>query len=98
MVLPMVSVLLAEEGNVSLKERAVEFYALANNQLFVANSPFYEDIAGKHIAAATASFPPDVVAAVQERGRAFGWWETVEGLLEELSGLGWEIGLDAASA
>ena len=35
---------------------------------------------------ATASLPPDVVAAAQERGRELDWWETAEALLEELPG------------
>jgi hypothetical protein len=49
----------------------------------------FEDVAGKHIAAATADLPPDVAAAAQERGRVLDWWETAERLLVELLEMGW---------
>ena len=38
--------------------------------LSVANSRWIEDVSGRRIAAVTATLPPDVVAAAQERGRA----------------------------
>jgi hypothetical protein len=65
-------------------ERAVEVYALASRYSAVANSRWFEDIAGKHIAAAATILPPDVVAAAQERGRARDLWATMEELLAEL--------------
>lgn len=50
----------------------------------MANSRFWEDVVGKHIAAAAATLPPEVTAAAQERGRARDLWATVEELLTEL--------------
>jgi hypothetical protein len=73
----------------TFKERAVELYALAESQPFVANSQLFEDIAGKHVAATAATLPADVVEAAQTRGRARDWWETAEELLAELRALGW---------
>jgi tetratricopeptide (TPR) repeat protein len=57
---------LAHRGS---EERAVELYALASCSPLVANSRWYEDVAGRHIAATAAALPPDVVAAAQERGQ-----------------------------
>ena len=65
--LPGAALLLADEGQV---ERAVEVYASASRYPLVANSRWFEDVAGQHIAAVAATLPPDVVAAAQERGRA----------------------------
>jgi tetratricopeptide (TPR) repeat protein len=76
-----IALLLAEEGEA---QRAVEVYALASREPYVANSHWYEDVCGKHIAAAAATLPTDVVSSAQERGRARDLWETAEELLEEL--------------
>jgi hypothetical protein len=62
----------------------VELYALASRYPVVANSQWYEDVAGKQIAAVAATLPPDVVAAAQERGRARDLEATVAELLAEL--------------
>jgi len=75
--------LLADRGEV---ERAVELYALASRYRRVANSRWFEDIAGNHIAAAAATLPPKVVAAAQARGRARDLDATVTELLVELGG------------
>ena len=79
--LPAVALLLSDGGDA---ERAVEIYALASRYPTVANSQWFEDVAGKHIAAAAATLPPDVVAAAEERGRARDLWATAQELLEEL--------------
>ncbi len=80
--LPPIALLLADRGD---KVRAVELYALATSRYpVVANSHWFEDVAGKHIAAVAATLPPDVVAAAQEQGRARGLWATAEELLAEL--------------
>jgi predicted ATPase len=79
--LPAAALLLADEGQ---NERAVEVYALASRYPCVANSQWYEDVAGQHIAAIAATLPPDVVAAAQERGRARDLDTTVAELLAEL--------------
>jgi hypothetical protein len=62
----------------------VELYALASRYPFVANSQWFEDVAGKHIAALARDLPSDAVAAAQERGWAWELEATVAGLLVEL--------------
>jgi predicted ATPase/DNA-binding SARP family transcriptional activator len=79
--LPAAALLLSDVGEV---ERAVELYALAARYPLVANSRWFEDVVGKHVTAAAAALPQEVVAAAQERGRARDLWETVEELIEEL--------------
>ena len=64
-------------------ERAVDLYALALRYPNISNSRYWYDIVGKHIAAAAASLPPDVVQAAQERGRARDLESTVRELLQE---------------
>jgi predicted ATPase/DNA-binding SARP family transcriptional activator len=87
--MPIVSVLLADEEENALRERAVELYALAESQPFIAKAQLFEDVAGAHIQAITHSLPPDVVEAAKARGQARDWWETAEELLDELKALGW---------
>jgi tetratricopeptide (TPR) repeat protein len=82
-VLPAVALHLADQGEV---ERAVELYALASRHPYVANSRWFEDVAGKHMAAVAAALPPEVAAAAQERGRARDLWDTAAKLVEELDG------------
>lgn len=65
--LPAVALLLADQGE---HERAVELVALASRYGFVANSHWFEEVVGRHIAAVAATLPPGVVAAAQKRGRA----------------------------
>ncbi|MBN2389835.1 MAG: tetratricopeptide repeat protein [Anaerolineae bacterium] len=75
------ALLLIDEGET---EQAVEFYALASRYPLVANSRWFEPIAGQHIAAVAATLPTDVVAAAQERGRARDLDVTVKELLVAL--------------
>lgn len=56
--LPGVALLFADQGEI---ERAVELYALAATQGIVANSKWFDDIAGDEIAAAAESLPAEVV-------------------------------------
>jgi len=91
--MPIIPVLLADAGDVVLKERAVELYALAQCIPFVANSQLFEDIAGQHIRASSADLAPEVVAATRQRGRGLDLWETAAELLEELTELGWGAGI-----
>jgi hypothetical protein len=51
----------------------------------VANSRWFEDVVGQHIAAIAATLPPDVVTAAQGRGKARDLWATAEELLTELA-------------
>jgi tetratricopeptide (TPR) repeat protein len=65
-------------------ERAIEVYALASRYPLVANSRWFEDVAGRHVAAAAAGLPLDVVAAAQERGWVRDLWTTIKELLVDL--------------
>jgi tetratricopeptide (TPR) repeat protein len=82
--LPVIAAALADADEPGLHERALELYALSTTRPLVAKAPLFEDIAGRYVRAATASLPPEVVAAAQERGRELDWWETAEALLNEL--------------
>jgi tetratricopeptide (TPR) repeat protein len=75
------ALLAADEGEAG---RAVELYALATRHPLVSNSRWFEAVAGNHIAAVAATFPPDAVAAARERGRARDLEATVAELLVEL--------------
>jgi tetratricopeptide (TPR) repeat protein len=77
-VLPAAALWLADRGDA---EGAVELYALASRHPFVAKSQWFEDVAGRQIAAVGVSLPADVVAAAKERGRA----RDLETTAEELS-------------
>ena len=74
------ALLLADGG---ARERAVELWALLSRHPQIANSRWYEDVAGKHITASAAEMPVEVVVAAQERGRARDLDATVEELLAE---------------
>jgi tetratricopeptide (TPR) repeat protein len=75
------ALLLADQGE---PERAVELYALASRYPYVGHSRYWEDLAGRHIAAVAATLPPEVVAAAEARGRARDLAATVTELLAEL--------------
>jgi len=79
--LRLMALLLVDRGEV---ERAIELYALAMRYPYAANSRHWGDIAGKHIAAAAATLPPELVEAAQARGRARDLEATVVELLAEL--------------
>jgi len=79
--LPMAALLLADEEEA---ERAIELYALAQRYPRVANSRWFEDVAGQHIARLAASLPRGVAARARERGRALALDEAAMDLLAEL--------------
>ena len=79
--LPALALLLADEGQI---ERAVELYALALRYPFVANSRWFEDVAGNQIRAAAATLPEADVTAAKDRGQARDLHATVAELLVEL--------------
>ena len=82
---PAVGFIYAQGMNQSTSvERAIELYAVVSRYPYVANSRWFEDIAGQHIAAAAESLPPEVVQAARERGRARDLWKTAKELLAEL--------------
>jgi hypothetical protein len=62
----------------------VELYALASRHPYVANSRWFEDVVGKHVTAAAAALPAEVVTAARERGRARDLEATAGELLAEL--------------
>jgi predicted ATPase/DNA-binding SARP family transcriptional activator len=80
-VLPGVALFLAVAGAV---ERAVEVWALAKRHPFVANSKWFEDVAGRELEALSTSLPLASAEAARERSRALDLWETAEALLGEL--------------
>ena len=94
MVFAAAALLLLDEREV---ERAAELYALAKRHPIVANSQWFEDVAGVHIATAAETLPPDVVAAAQERGRARDLEATVKELLADLEAKGHNEGSTAES-
>jgi len=73
---------MADEGEA---ERAIELYVLASRHPFVANSRWFEDVIGQHIAAVARTLPPQVAATAQERGRGRDLEGTVEKLLIDLA-------------
>jgi tetratricopeptide (TPR) repeat protein len=73
--------LLADEGET---ERAAELHALASTYPFVANSRWFEDVAGKPVSAMAATLPAAVVTAARERGLAQDPDAAVEELLSKL--------------
>jgi tetratricopeptide (TPR) repeat protein len=90
--LPAAALLLADREHIV---PAIELYALASRSPVVANSRWFEDVAGRQIVgrqiaahtergAAAATLPSDAVAAAQERGRSRDLWATVRELLAEL--------------
>ena len=87
--IPVVSVVLAGDGDKEQKVRAVELYAMANSHPFIDNSQLFEDIAGRTLSAVKVSLPSEVVAAAEVRGKGLDWWETAVTLLNELAELGW---------
>jgi tetratricopeptide (TPR) repeat protein len=81
--LPAMALLLAGEGEI---ERAVELYALASRYPLIAQSRWFADVAGEHLAAVAATLPKNQVAFLQERGRARDLEATAAQLLAELDG------------
>ena len=84
--LPGIALLIADQGET---ERAVELYALASTYGIVANSKWFDDIAGNEIATMAEDLPVEVVKAAKARGRKLDLWETAQELLVELEELGW---------
>jgi predicted ATPase len=81
-ILTSISVLQIDLGE---RERAVELYALASRNPYVANSRWFHETAGQQIAAVADSLPPEVVAAARQRGRARDLDATIVELTAELA-------------
>ena len=90
--IPIISVVLIDAEDMARKERAVELYALAKRDPFVAKAQIFQDTAGHYISAATVAsiLPPDKVKRAKEQGKNLDWWQTAESLLTELAELGWK--------
>jgi hypothetical protein len=84
--LPAMALLIVDKGGHSAPavEQAVELYALASRSPYVANSRWFDDVAGKQIEALSATLLPEEVAAAQERGRTRDLEATMRDLLSEL--------------
>jgi DNA-binding SARP family transcriptional activator/tetratricopeptide (TPR) repeat protein len=78
--LPALALLEADQGNI---ERAIELCALARNYPYVANSRWFEDIAGRHINTQSSSLSAERVLIAQNRGRLLDTWETIGQWLAE---------------
>ena len=78
--LPAAALLLVEAGQV---ERAVTLYALAARAPAIAMSRWFEDVAGRRVAAAGAKLPAGVVAAARARGQEQELSEAVAKLLAQ---------------
>jgi tetratricopeptide (TPR) repeat protein len=79
--LPACALLLADRGEL---ERAAELYGLAWSVPHVARSQWYEDVAGRELAAVSEGLPLEVREAALERGRARDVVGTLRELLAEL--------------
>jgi len=76
-----IALMLADDGEL---ERALELYTLALKHPFVANSHWFEDVAGRQIAANTANLPPQVAEAARAKGDSLDLWQCAGELLDEL--------------
>jgi tetratricopeptide (TPR) repeat protein len=76
-----IALLLADAGKA---EQAVEVYACASSHPFVANSGWFEDVAGAEISAVAAQLPPKVAQVAYARGQAADRWQVAADLLETL--------------
>jgi hypothetical protein len=65
----------------------VELYALASRHGFVANSRWFEDVAGHRLSVVTESLPDETADAAQARGEGLDLWETIALVLQELQGI-----------
>jgi tetratricopeptide (TPR) repeat protein len=65
-------------------EQGLELYSLASRTPYVANSHWFQAVAGRHIAEAAASLPPPAAEAARARGLALDLWQTAAHLLAEL--------------
>ena len=78
---PAIALLQLAEGRV---ERAIEYYAYSFNFGWVAKSTWNSDVVGCHIENAAEALAPEIVAAVQERGRNLDPYKAIKELLVEM--------------
>jgi tetratricopeptide (TPR) repeat protein len=77
-VMPAAALLMLDHGK---DERAVELYALASRNPYIANCRWFADVAGNRISAAAAALPSDVATIARERGKALDLRDTATELL-----------------
>jgi tetratricopeptide (TPR) repeat protein len=65
-------------------EKGVEVYGLVTRYPYIGESPFFERIAGRFVAAMKEGLPAEIVAAAEERGRQGEVGETVAAVLRWL--------------
>ena len=80
-IFPAVALYLLKQGQMLL---ALELYTLACQYAYVANSRWFEEIAGRHVQAAKAGLPADLVAERDHRGKERDMWATATELLTKL--------------
>jgi DNA-binding SARP family transcriptional activator/tetratricopeptide (TPR) repeat protein len=78
--LPALALLEADQGNI---ERAIELYALACKYPYVADSKWFQDIAGRQITTQSSSLPSESVSDAKKRGKLLDTWETISQWLGE---------------
>lgn len=78
--LPAIALLEADQGKI---ERAIELYAFASKYPYVANSKWFEDVAGRHIASLAVALPSETVTTAQAHGISLEFWEAVKQWLVE---------------
>ncbi len=71
---------------------AVALYTVASQNGHVANSRWYQDVVGQHIAAVADRQPANVVSTAQKRGRTQDWRSTIQTVLAE-----WEAASNATA-
>ncbi|MCE7986389.1 MAG: helix-turn-helix domain-containing protein [Caldilinea sp. CFX5] len=77
---PLLALLLAEAGEA---EEAVTLYTIAARSPFVANSRWFERIAGAPIAALTAGLAPSAIAAAQTTAQSLDLWTNARRLVSQ---------------
>jgi DNA-binding SARP family transcriptional activator/predicted ATPase len=77
--LPAVALLLAKGGELA---RAVEVYSLASTYAFVANSSWFDHVAGRHINTVARTLEPEEVIAARSRGEGRDFLGTIDELLK----------------
>ena len=76
-----IALVLTDEGEY---ERALELFTLVLKYPFVANSCWFENVAGGEIAAHTENLSPQVVEAARTKGNSLDLWQCAAELLDEL--------------
>ena len=69
--------------------RAAELRGLLQGQPYYAAGQHFHDIAGRRLADAVSTLPPDAARAAEARGRVLPLWPAAEALLAEITALGW---------